>query len=400
MEKDFDIAVIGAGPSGLTAAIEAKTSNKDARVVILEKMDEAAKKLSATGNGRGNLSNSRCDMLPSVIEFFSQCGIVTRADEAGRIYPYSEEAKAVSRVLIKRATNLGVKIITKASVSNVEVDSKGYFHIFISEKKDSYIAKKVLIATGGKSFANYGSSGDGFIMARKLGHEVTPLIPALTAIEVSQNIKDLKGIRAKVNVSLLEAGNVIAQEEGEIQFRDDAVSGICIMNLSSLLPAGKVSESGKRYEDCLLMVNFVPDFSTTELMNFIKAQSRTEGVKNAEMMETLVKKPIAQRILKDAGIELLSETTRLTPKEMVAIANALRGFTLSPCGKKGWKEAQVTKGGVSLDEINLETMESKLIEGLYFAGEVIDYDGPCGGYNLHNAWITGMKSGKDMASRV
>lgn len=400
MEKDFDIAVIGAGPSGLTAAIEAKTSNKNARVVILEKMDEAAKKLSATGNGRGNLSNSRCDMLPSVIEFFSQCGIVTRADEAGRIYPYSEEAKAVSRVLVKRATNLGVEIITKASVSNVEVDSKGYFHIFISEKKDSYIAKKVLIATGGKSFANYGSSGDGFIMARKLGHEVTPLIPALTAIEVSQNIKDLKGVRAKVNVSLLEAGNVIAQEEGEIQFRDDAVSGICIMNLSSLLPTGKVSESGKRYENCLLMVNFVPDFSTTELMSFIKVQSKAKGIKNAEMMETLVKKPIAQRILKDAGIDPLSETNQLTPQEMVAIANSLRGFTLSPCGKKGWKEAQVTKGGVSLDEINLETMESKLVEGLYFAGEVIDYDGPCGGYNLHNAWITGMKSGKDMANRV
>lgn len=400
MEKDFDIAVIGAGPSGLTAAIEAKTSNKNARVVILEKMDEAAKKLSATGNGRGNLSNSRCDMLPSVIEFFSQCGIVTRADEAGRIYPYSEEAKAVSRVLVKRAINLGIEIITKASVSNVEVDSKGYFHIFISEKKDGYIAKKVLIATGGKSFANYGSSGDGFIMARKLGHEVTPLIPALTAIEVSQNIKDLKGVRAKVNVSLLEAGNVIAQEEGEIQFRDDAVSGICIMNLSSLLPTGKVSESGKRYEDCLLMVNFVPDFSTTELMSFIKAQSNAKGIKNAEMMETLVKKPIAQRILKDAGIDPLAETSQLTPKEMVAIANALRGFTLFPCGKKGWKEAQVTKGGVSLDEINMETMESKLVAGLYFAGEVIDYDGPCGGYNLHNAWITGMKSGKDMANRV
>ena len=397
MEKDFDIAIVGGGPAGLTAAIEAKTSNPNAKVIILEKMEEPAKKLSATGNGRGNLSNKNCELLPTVIEFFSQCGIVTRADEAGRIYPYSEEAKAVSRALINRAINLGAEILTKSSVSNVEVDREGYFHIFIGEEKTEIIAKKILIAAGGKSFANYGSSGDGYTIARKLGHSVTPLVPALTAIEVKENIKDLKGVRAKVNVSLMEDGNVTLEEEGEIQFRDDSISGICVMNLSSKLPVGGFEN---RYENCRIMVNFVPDFSTVQLMGFIKQQANTSGLKISEVLETLVKKPIAARVIKDANLDGSKMASTLEPAQMVQMANYLRNFILSPCGKKGWKEAQVTKGGVSLDEVNMGTMESKLIKGLYFAGEVLDYDGPCGGYNLHNAWITGMKAGKDMATSV
>lgn len=399
MEKDFDIAIVGGGPAGLTAAIEAKVSNPMAKVIMLEKMEEPAKKLSATGNGRGNLSNRNCELLPTVIEFFSQCGIVTRADEAGRIYPYSEEAKAVSRALINRAINLGTEILTKSSVSNVEVDPNGHFHIFISERKDKITAKKLLIATGGKSFANYGSSGDGFTMARKLGHSITPLVPALTAIEILEDVKTLKGVRAKVNVALMEQGNLVMEEEGEIQFRDDSISGICVMNLSSKLPVSGQTASN-RYEGCKILVNFVPDFSTVELMEFIKQQAQTPGLKISEVLETVVKKPIAARIIKDAGLDPEAESMTLQPVQMVQIANLLRRFILTPCGKKGWKEAQVTKGGVSLEEINLGTMESKLVEGLYFAGEVIDYDGPCGGYNLHNAWLTGMKAGKDMANRV
>ena len=399
MEKDFDIAIVGAGAAGLTAAIEAKLTNPTAKVIVLEKMEEPAKKLSATGNGRGNLSNKNCELLPTVIEFFSQCGIVTRADEAGRIYPYSEEAKAVSRALVKRATGLGAEIKLKSSVSNVEVGQGGYFHIFISDGEEKLTAKKLLIAAGGKSFANYGSSGDGFTMARKLGHTVNPLIPALTAIEVKEDIKELKGIRAKVNVTLMQQGNLIHEEEGEIQFRDDSISGICVMNISSKL-ASASQNSDNRYEGNRIFVNFVPDFSTVELMEFIKQQAKTPGLRIAEVLETLVKKQMAARIIKDAGFNPLDGASSLEPANMVQLANLLRRFSLTPCGKKGWKEAQVTKGGVSLDEINMGTMESKLVEGLYFAGEVIDYDGPCGGYNLHNAWITGMKAGKDMADRV
>ena len=404
MEKDFDIAIVGGGPAGLTAAIEAKTSNPKAKVVILEKMEEPAKKLSATGNGRGNLSNTDCELLPTVIEFFSKSGIVTRADEAGRIYPYSEEAKAVSRALINKAKILGTEILTKSSVSNVEVDPLGNFHIFILDSNERIVAKKLLIATGGKSFANYGSSGDGYSIAKRLGHKVTPLVPGLTAIEVSENIKSLKGVRAKANVTLMENGNIVIEEEGEVQFRDDAISGICVMNVSSKLPVGSENSacqnSTNRYENCRILVNFVPDFSTVELMEFIKQQCATEGRKTSEVLSTLVKKPIADRIINEAGLDANGPANSLQPSQMVQIANLLRRFSLSPCGKKGWKEAQVTKGGVSLDEINMGTMESKLIEGLYFAGEVIDYDGPCGGYNLHNAWLTGMKAGKDMANRV
>ncbi len=400
MIKDFDIVIVGAGPAGLAAAIEAKTCNPKAKVLVLEKMEEPAKKLSATGNGRGNLSNKSCVGLQEVLEFFRQSGIAVRTDDAGRIYPYSEEAKAVSSALIKRAKGLGTEILTDAKVSNVEVDLQGDFHIFISDKKDKVRAKKLLIATGGKSFANYGSSGDGFGFARALGHEVTPLVPGLTAIEVKENLKDLKGVRAKVDVTLMQNGEVTFKEEGEIQFRDDSISGICVMNMSSVLPIAKRGEAANPLESCKILVNFVPDFGTVELMNFFKLQMAMEDATLTDVLETLVKRPVVQRILKDVAIDPKMTASKATPVQLVAIANKLRSFDLSPCGKKGWKEAQVTMGGVSLEEINLETMESKLVKGLYFAGEVMDFDAPCGGFNLHNAWLTGMRAGKDMANNV
>ncbi len=433
MIKDFDIVIVGAGPAGLAAAIEAKACNQDAKVLVLEKMEEPAKKLSATGNGRGNLTNESCTELEQVLEFFKKSGIAVRADDAGRIYPYSEEAKAVSSALVKRAKGLGAEIWTNARVSNVEARREGSFHIFISEQNNSkddkqskgksakkscsgipscanvseVHAKKLLIATGGKSFANYGSAGDGFSFARALGHEVMPLVPGLTAIEVKENLKDLKGVRAKVSVSLMQGGNVTFKEDGEIQFREDSISGICVMNMSSMLPVaertGRCSDEvcdavikKNPLDDCKILVNFVPEFTTTGLMGFFQNQMSMPDVVIADLLETVVKKAVVQRILKDAAIDPKMSVAEVTPVQLVAVANKLRGFELNPCGKKGWKEAQITKGGVSLNEIDLETMESKLVPGLYFAGEVTDFDAPCGGFNLHNAWITGLKAGRNM----
>lgn len=366
----------------------------------------------------------KCDSLEEVLKFFSESGIATRADSEGRIYPYSEEASAVSETLIKRAVRLGTVLLTDSEVRDVEASPAGGFRIFVcnddktdlparpagnakagsagkagvrsAHGADCVRAARVLIATGGKSFAVYGSTGDGYSFARKLGHAVTPLIPSLTAIEVSDDIKSLKGVRVKGEVSLYESGNLSFRESGEVQFKDDSVSGICMMNMSAVLPRSAGADRASAFENARISINLVPDFDARGLMDFLRAEQYTEGNTAFDLVETLVKKPLAYRILENINVDPKMPASELGSPKLLDLANALRSFDLVPCGRKGWKEAQVTGGGVELAEVDEASMESKLVPGLYFAGEVLDYDGPCGGYNLHNAWLTGIKAGRAM----
>ncbi len=402
MEKYYDIAIVGAGPAGLAAAITVKSAEPELAVVILEKKEKAAKKLSASGNGRGNLSNERCESLDEVLGFFSSSGVAVRVDEEGRIYPYSEEAAAVAETLVQKAESLGVQILTDSNAESVEAGSGGGFHVFISGEtgKQDLRCGALLIAAGGKSFAMYGSTGDGYKFAKSLGHRVTVLIPGLTAVEVKEDIRALKGVRSKAVVSLFDKGDMVFREAGEIQFREDSVSGICVMNLSSKLPVAISVEKRSSFENLRLAVNFVPDFDAAGLTDFIRARRQGDGTTAFDMLKTIAKKQLIQEILKRAEIPQEKPSGLMTAEDILKIANALRNFSLTPCGRKGWKEAQVTKGGVAMEEINAETMESAIASNLYFAGEVLDYDGPCGGYNLHNAWLTGIKAGKAMAERL
>ena len=406
MRNDYDILIIGGGASALAAAITLKTDNPDLSCAILEKKDVIGKKLSQTGNGRCNISNVNCDNLETVLSFMSGCGIFL-TEEEGRIYPYSEDAKDVVSALKKRAVSLGVEIILNCEVKNVEAVSpaeKPYFgfHVFVPEEPSLWPdlcqrdgpsgsifgqsagkpgmcfihARKVLIATGGKSYASFGTTGDGYAFARKLGHHVSKLAPALTAVEVTQNIKPLKGVRSKAKATLwIKRGSedvMIAEESGEVQFREDSVSGIMIMNLSRFIkPINGLSpeDSFKLYT---IKLDLIPGLRVT-------ADRLLDG-----SLETLVKAPIAALI--ERKTDDIDERIDL-----------LRNFNLTVKGLKGWNEAQVTSGGVSLDEVDMNTMESKLVPDLYFTGEVLDYDGPCGGYNLNFAWYTGIVCGHAMA---
>lgn len=406
MEKYYDVLIMGAGPAGLAAAITVKESAPQLSVLLLEKKEQAAKKLRAAGNGRGNLSNSRCEDLEEVLRFFSQNGIAVRLDREGRIYPYSEEADAVAEALLNRARGLGVEIYTGIKVRDAKAaDGKGFRVFFaaesgagsgaFSDNAGAGIAldcARFLIASGGKSFAAYGSTGDGYGLARALGHNVNALVPALTAVEVAEDLRPLRGVRAKGIVSLFSGGDLAFQESGEIQFREDALSGICVMNLSSQLPASQHDFAGLK-----IMINLVPDFEAAGLIDFLRAKQKLPGQSAGSLLETLVKRPLADAVLRAAALEKGAAAASLSAADLVRIANALRGFTLTPTGRKGWREAQVTRGGVALAEVNQKTQASLIVPGLYFAGEVLDYDGPCGGYNLHYAWLTGIRAGRAMA---
>lgn len=363
----------------MAAAISAKETNPRLRVLILEKKNQMGKKILASGNGKCNLSNIRCENYRQTLEFFSRLGLITRTDSAGRIYPYTEEARAVREALDQRIRSLGVEVVLDGEAAVVEKE-EDRFSVHLGNRIVS--ADKLLLACGGKTGPAFGSTGDGFRFARSLGHKVNKPIPVLTAVDVKEDFTRLAGLRAKGAVSLEYNGRRIFREEGEIQFTGTGLSGICVFNLSRflLLPEGKSLADG--FDDYKTYVDFFPD---REEVESLLAKRRENGLEGRKLLQFLVRKPVGDMIFKLSG------------GDEKKAARFLKAFPCSPKGVKGWDFAQVTKGGVAIEEINMDTMESRLVRGLFFAGEIIDFDGPCGGYNLQNAWETGIKAGKEMA---
>ncbi len=415
---DYDVAIIGAGASGLAAALTIKRTNPKISVILLEKKERAAKKLEVTGNGRCNLSNVACAGDKEVFPFFEESGILLRKDADGRLYPYSEDAKQLAALLTEETVFAGAEIRLSSEVKKVEARPEGGFLLLLEEKGEnrSLCAEKVLLATGGKSYPAMGTTGDGYVMARKLGHRVIPPAPGLTAICTDlPEIRRLKGLRVKAGVKLCFYGEEIAAEVGEIQFREDSLSGICVMNLSnSVKPTGKAGElSFAGYE---LVCDFVPDFEEETLERYLLRMSEKAGgnrsvagtaggaIDLCNALSSLVKRPLGEAIVAGTGIDaekaLSGFSSELTEKERKALIEKVKNFRIPITGLKGWKEAQITCGGVPWEEIREDTMESKIIPGLYFSGEITDYAGPCGGFNLHHAWLTGILAGKGIAAKL
>ncbi len=374
----IDICIVGGGAAGMTAAIHAKESNPDLEVMILEKKNQMGKKILASGNGKCNLSNIRCENVQETLDFFSRLGIVTRTDSEGRIYPYTEESRAVLDGLKTRIEQLGIEVRTSAEVLEIEKKKDFILHL----RSGVVFAKKILIACGGKAGPQFGTTGDGFRLAKSFGHHVEKPIPVLTAVDTKEDMTKLAGIRAKASVRLTFQGETIFRETGEIQFTKTGISGICVFNLSRHLLIPKNRSFGDGFDDYQILIDFFPEReSLVSLLETRKAM----GFQDERLLEYLVRGPVAAQIY------------AMAKGDVSMSAELLKGFPLSPKSVKGWDFAQATKGGVPLEEINMHTMESKLIPRLYFAGEVLDYDGPCGGYNLQNAWETGALAGREMA---
>lgn len=373
-----DICIIGGGAAGMTAAIHAKEANPDLDILILEKKNQLGKKILASGNGKCNLSNIKCKNVQQTLDFFGRLGVFTRTDSEGRIYPYTEESRAILDALKTRIDQLGIQVRTSAEVLELEKKKDFIVHLNTGTIK----AKKVLIACGGKAGSQFGTTGDGYRLAKAFGHHVEKPIPVLTAVDVNEDMEKLAGIRVKGAVSLSYQDEIIFEEKGEIQFTKTGISGICVFNLSRylLIPEGKTFQNG--FEDYEIFIDFFPE--EDEVLSLLE-QRDAMGFKGKKLLEYLVRGPIASWIYD------------LAEGDIAESASLLKAFPLTPKGAKGWDFAQATKGGVSFDDVNRETLESKLIKNLYFAGEVLDFDGPCGGYNLQNAWENGALVGKEMA---
>ena len=378
--KIYDICIIGGGAAGLACAAGLAKLAPGASVFIVEKNDVLGRKILSTGNGRCNLSNIKCPGHEEVLRFFDSIGVITRTDEEGRIYPYSEDARDVAEALTDAVIKSGAEVVTGAVCSACSFDEDEQLYetqVEVNDRSFSVLSKRVLLAAGGKAAPKLGTTGDGYRIARKFYHTVTKLAPALTAVETHEDLSSLSGVRAKVRISLISHGGSLFEENGEIQFTNYGISGICVFNMSRFMeiPEGRTLING--FDDYAVEIDFLPD-----------TKDAGQLVKTHPTLRSVVKQPVAEMILDKSDGD-----TEMT-------AWLLKHFMVHPSGLKGWDHAEITRGGIPLQEIKMDRMESKYYPGLFFAGEIIDFDGPCGGFNLENAWETGLRAARAAAEDI
>jgi len=398
------IIIVGGGCSGVIAAIKAK--NKNNEVIILERNNTLLKKLLLTGNGRCNYFNeiysidnyhsNNIDLVNEFIsndniimakEFFDNLGIVPKIKN-GYYYPYSNQAISIKDILVNEINRLGIKVIYDTYVE--EIIKKDKFIIKTNNKE--YECDKLILATGSFAYPKTGSDGKGYSILEKLGHTIIKPVPALVQLNAnSKYLKDWDGVRSDVYLELFEDGKYLSKEEGKIQFTKYGLSGICIFNLSHFISRGLLEN--KKY---VVKINFVP-FIKTLISPWLYEYSKKNKEKDIYcLLEGFINKKLIPIILKESNINRNKKYDDLTKEEKIKLINSLRHFKVEITSTKGFDSSQVCNGGVSLEEININTMESKIVKDLYIIGELLDINGNCGGYNLTECWISGILSGKDI----
>ena len=398
------IAVIGGGASGLTAAIAA--AKNDAEVTIYEKMNRVGKKILATGNGRCNYTNMNLSKecyhsknltltedvmkffdLEKTLIFFNELGILPFVDESGKVYPNSLQASSVLDVLRYEIKRLKVEEMTDFNVTALR-KGKDKFSII---GNDTITADRVILATGGKASPQFGSDGKGYEIAKSLGHEIIEPFPALVQLKLKgKYFKRIAGIKFDGIVKAYAGDKLIREEEGEILFTDYGISGPPILQISR-----KVIEELNKKSKTYLTIDMFPNHSNLKLYDILQDRFRRIDYKTIEeAMIGLINKKLIPVVLYEAGFDELNKLCgKLNKKEIYKIIDILKGWKFEVTGHNSWQQAQSTAGGIILSEVNPKTLESLKVKGLYFAGEILDVDGDCGGFNLQWAWSSGYTAG-------
>ena len=404
------ILILGGGASGLAAALSAAEAAPAARVTILERGPKPGKKLLATGNGRCNLDNTGIapemyftadpaalrPLLDAVnaadpLGWMQTHGLYTLTDEAGRVYPYSNQAADVLALLEHHLNRHRVQLRTGCTVRTLSQSRGGYAVQFETENgPETLRADAVICAMGGEAGPQFGTDGFGTRFAAQCGGRVEPLYPCLTALQCAKPDKSLAGIRAKASASLLDGAHVLATETGEVQFTDYGLSGICIMQLSGLLAPGR----GPRRP--AVELDLFPALSETALAGLFAAHAaQTAGETPADFWVGLLNAKLGRALWSAAGLAQTAPA-RLSAGQWQKLARTAKHWRfeeLTPCG---WRQAQVTGGGLSLREVD-EHFQFRGCTGLYFVGETLDCTGTCGGFNLHWAFGSGIIAGQNAA---
>ena len=412
MTNEYDIAVIGGGAAGTMAAIRASLLNK--KVVLIERNDSIGKKILMTGKGRCNITNAapvdtfiekfgkQGNFLRSaffaffnddLIDFFKSKGLELKVERQGRVFPATDSARSITEVLARYLSENNVEIRYNTRVSTLK-QKDGCFELGL-EPGGVVRAKKVILATGGASYKTTGSTGDGFHMAEELGHAVVPLKAALVPLRTRETwVKDLQGLSLEnVRISFECGKKKITSSVGELIFTHFGVSGPLVLDLS-----GDMVAMLEGHKEARLFIDLKPGLKSEQLESKLMHKFSIRGTMT---IKNLLKDLLPMRLI-DVFTHLLdispnTKASQVTQKARRSLVSLFKAFPLTITGPLPLEEAMVTAGGVSTKQIDPRTMESKIVPGLYFAGEVIDGAASSGGYNLQQAFSTGYLAGESSA---
>ena len=402
------IVVVGGGASGMMAAIVAQSRGSD--VTILERNERVGKKLLATGNGRCNYTNENIDLnffhgedkefIKSVlgkftnkdaIEFFESRGIVPAIEDNGKVFPLSFQSSSMLDILRYEMKKLGVVEETGCYVVKITRDES--FNIYTKDGR-TFKAEKVILATGGMAMPVSGSDGNGYSLAQTFKHKKNEPTPALVQLKlVGDKWKQINGVKFIGRASLKINNKYIAEDIGDILFTDYGVSGPPILQLSR--EAIRAKKEGKNVK---IGISILYNSSKEDIYNYLLERFKNMPEKTLEeSLIGMLNKRLILPIIKELKLDKDKLSSYISENEISLLAEILTNWEFELSGDKGWGNAQTTAGGISLKDINPETMESKIVKGLFFCGEVLDVDGDCGGYNLQWAWSSGFVAGSSAA---
>lgn len=398
------IAVIGGGVAGMTAAVFAAEAG--AEVTVLEQKDRVGKKILSTGNGRCNFTNlyqtPECyrsdnpefgwDVVrqfdaQQIIAFFLKMGIYSK-NRNGYLYPNSDQASSVLDVFRMECRRLNVRILTDTKCLEIIPKSKGFR---LKTNQGMLKADAVIVAAGSKAAPVTGSDGSGYTLAKKLGHHLIPVLPALVQLRCKENFyKAISGVRAQAKVSLYVGDCPAAEDTGELQLTNYGISGIPVFQVSRFAARALYEKKPVK-----AVINFMPDFEEETFLKFLKNRAQNRPDKTVdEFFIGLFHKKLAELWIKLSGIKAGRKVGSLSDAELKKLAELIQRFETVVEETNSYEQAQICCGGIDTREVDPSTMESLYVPGLYFAGEILDVDGICGGYNITFAVASGAAAGK------
>ena len=426
----MNVVVIGGGPAGIMAAIA--SAEQGNYVILIEKMSSLGRKLLITGKGRCNITSS-LDMdefikntpgngrflfscyqeftNQDIIDFLKKQGLDVKEERGNRIFPVTDKSLDVLKAFTKRLKELNISIKYNTSVEEILVEDNKVIGVKINDKELSKDARnaenkiikadKVVLATGGKSYPLTGSTGDGYELAKKLGHTITAIKPSLVPLEthnkkVCQEMQGLSLRNVKLQLKDVEKNKVIYEEQGEMLFTHFGVSGPTILSSSAHLVRYKNSEEKFAEKKIVLSIDFKPALTEEKLdARLLRDFDKQKNKQYKNSLDELLPQKLIPIVVERSKINLNKKVNEITKEERRNLVKLLKHFELEIKQFRPIDEAIITSGGVSIKEINPKTMASKLVEGLYFAGEIIDVDSYTGGFNLQIAYSTGYVAGKN-----